>query len=1006
MENNQSHPNSLKNNTPINHYGDTMDFNDEVKAKGREIFEKMEGSGKSIFNKDWWYGRIMEWSMKNETFKTQMFRFVDVLPYLNSSSEVSKHLKEYFSEGDEKLPSIFNLGVGVGALAPALMAGAVRKNVTQMAKMFIAGENAEEALPKLNSARKKDICFTVDILGEVTLSEKEALEYQSRYIELIDSLAKNSETWDTRPLIDTADGVSLPKVNVSVKLSSIYSQIKSTAWEESKKQLKERLRPILQIAKARGVFINIDMEHYALKNLTLEVFEEIVLEPEFKDYPHVGIVIQAYLRDSFQDVTKMIELAKRRETPFTVRLVKGAYWDYEVIHAEQNDWPIPVYCNKPESDANYELCSRALIDAFPSIRLAIGSHNVRSISSALVYAKRKGLKNSDLEIQMLYGMADQIKSSLIAQDYRIREYVPVGELIPGMAYLVRRLLENTSNESFLKSKFADHESDDALLNDPATGLVQSSETFEKTDIFKNEPLLDFTLPENRKHFKDALQAWPNEFEKIHPIVIGKKEVKTSRTLSSINPSKPSEEIGKVYIASAVEADQAISNSVQTFKEWKNTDAEVRSKYIENLADLIKRDRFRLASLQTLEVGKPFAEADADVTEAIDFCRYYARQMREIAKGHWIGNVSGETTKYRYLPRGVVGVIAPWNFPLAILTGMVTSAVVTGNTVIMKPAEQSSITAASLMKLIQEAGLPPGVVNFLPGFGEEVGDYLVRHKDVQMISFTGSKDVGLAIVKETGNTVPGQRAVKKCIIEMGGKNAVIVDSDADLDEAVAGILYSAFGFAGQKCSACSRAIIVESIYDRFVSRFTEAVKSIKTLPPVDPDAYLGPVIDDEAYKRILHTIENAKKESQLLFQGEVPSEGFFIPPTVFTEVSPDVDIAKNEIFGPVLALIQAKNLDHAIEIANDTIYGLTGGVFSRSPANIEKVKENLEVGNLYINRSITGAMVDRHPFGGLKLSGVGSKTGGPDYLLQFLEPQCITENTMRRGFAPSKEDAKA
>jgi len=344
------------------------------------------------------------------------------------------------------------------------------------------------------------------------------------------------------------------------------------------------------------------------------------------------------------------------------------------------------------------------------------------------------------------------------------------------------------------------------------------------------------------------------------------------------------------------------------------------------------------------------------------------------------------------------VIAPWNFPLAILTGMAAAAAVTGNTVIMKPAEQSSLVAAGLMDLAKEAGFPPGVINFLPGYGEEIGEYLVNHKDIATIAFTGSKAVGLHILQRASVLQPGQQHVKRCIIEMGGKNAIIVDSDADLDEAVDAVVYSAFGFAGQKCSACSRAIVLEEVYDKFIERLVEGTKSLHITPAEDPVCYYGPVVDKEAYARIQTLITEQKKSQKLIFEGEAPKGGYFIPPTIFAVEDRNAWLMQEEVFGPVLAVMKVKNIEEAISVANSTAYALTGGLFSRSPRNIARVREEFECGNLYINRGITGAMVDRHPFGGFKMSGVGSKTGGPDYLKQFMEPRAVSENTMRRGFA--------
>lgn len=980
---------------PLTKGGDLL-----IRAKGEEILKRMEGQSKvSLFSKDFWYGSIMDWSMKNEHFKTQMFRFVDVLPSLNSGGDVAKHLKEYFAESGDDLPSVFNVGLGLGSLAPSLMAGAIRKNVTQMAKMFITGENPEEALSVLRKSRKNKMAFTVDLLGEATLSEKEALDYQNKYLELIDGLARDAEKWDEMEQIDRDHQGPIPKVNVSVKLTSLYSQINDMAWDETKAKLIERLKPVLRKAMEKKVFLNLDMEHYGVKDLTLEVFHDVIFDPEFRDYPYWGCVIQAYLRDSLEDIRKLAGWARERKVPFTVRLVKGAYWDSETIEAQQKRWRIPVFLNKAESDANYEDCSDELLRGFPAIRVAFGSHNVRSVAHALVEAEKLNVPKEGFEIQMLYGMADPIKKALADMGYRVREYAPVGELIPGMAYLVRRLLENTSNESWLRGKFAEGVSNEKLLRDPHENLNKTSADLPTDNLFHNEALKDFAVAENRQELLQALKQF--KFGRTYPLVIDGEDVRTSETLKRENPSRPDQVVGEICLATEKDAERAVQVALKSFKDWQKVPATDRAAKLDRLADLMVRDRWKLVATQVFEVGKPWAEADGDVAEAIDFCRYYARDMRALANGQRVGHVPGEISIYHYQARGPTLVIAPWNFPLAILAGMTAAALVTGNTVIMKPAEQSSVVAAGLMDLLKEAGFPSGVVHFLPGLGEKVGEYLVNHKDIATIAFTGSRAVGLHILEKAAKVQPGQNHVKRCIIEMGGKNAMIVDSDADLDEAVDAVLYSAFGFSGQKCSACSRAIILDEAYEKFESRLVEAARSIYVGDAENPVHYYGPVVDQEAHQRILSTIANAEKNNRLVFKGATPAQGYFVPPTIFGPVESNSALAQEEIFGPVLALIRVKNLDEAIQVANSTQYGLTGGIFSRSPANIEKVRAEMECGNLYINRGITGAMVDRHPFGGFKMSGVGSKTGGPDYLRQFMEPRCVTENTVRRGFAPEE-----
>jgi len=413
---------------------------------------------------------------------------------------------------------------------------------------------------------------------------------------------------------------------------------------------------------------------------------------------------------------------------------------------------------------------------------------------------------------------------------------------------------------------------------------------------------------------------------------------------------------------------------------------------------MRERRWELAAWEVFEVGKGWREADADVTEAIDYLAYYAREMLRLAAPRETQRLPGETNIYFYEPRGVAAVIAPWNFPLAILTGMTVAALVTGNCALMKPAEQSPMMAVHLREILRQAGLPDDACQLLQG-GGELGAHLVRSAKIHLIAFTGSREVGLEILREAYTHRPGQSNVKRVVCEMGGKNAVIVDSDADLDEAVVHIIDSAFGYQGQKCSAASRLILLEETYDRLLSRLVEAVRSLKIGPPEDPRNAIGPVIDSEAQDRIAGYIRVGKKEATCALEMHAPKEGMFVGPVIFSDVDPQSRIAQEEIFGPVLSVIKARDFDHALAIANQSSFALTGGIFSRSPAHIEKAREEFRVGNLYINRGITGAVVERQPFGGLKLSGIGSKAGGPDYLLQFLEPRTISENTLRHGFVP-------
>jgi RHH-type proline utilization regulon transcriptional repressor/proline dehydrogenase/delta 1-pyrroline-5-carboxylate dehydrogenase len=519
-----------------------------------------------------------------------------------------------------------------------------------------------------------------------------------------------------------------------------------------------------------------------------------------------------------------------------------------------------------------------------------------------------------------------------------------------------------------------------------------------------EPLTDFSRAEGRRAMQTALEAVAGQLGRVYPLVVNNQPVSTPTTLDSLNPSHRRQVVGRCGRATPEQARDAVAAAVAAFPGWRDTKAERRADYLVSAAQVMKRRRFELAAWQVYECGKQWREADADVAESIDYCHFYAQEMRRLARPR-LRNVPGEDNSYFYEPRGVAVVIAPWNFPLAILCGMTTAALVTGNTVLMKPAEQSAVIGAKLMEIFQEVGLPPGVAAYLPGVGEEIGPTLVDHPNVALIAFTGSRQVGLHINREAAEVCPGQDHVKRVIAEMGGKNAILIDDDADMDEAVHGVAASAFGYQGQKCSACSRVLVPEAVHDAFLARLIEATRSLKIGPAEDPGCHVGPVIDEEAYQRILATIEKGKGEARLAFAGDVgglADEGYYVAPHIFADVAPSASLAQEEIFGPVLAVLRCRDLDHALEIANGTRYALTGGFFSRSPEHIARVKREFRVGNLYINRKITGALVDRQPFGGFKLSGIGSKAGGPDYLLQFVLPRTITENTLRRGFAPSAE----
>lgn len=532
-------------------------------------------------------------------------------------------------------------------------------------------------------------------------------------------------------------------------------------------------------------------------------------------------------------------------------------------------------------------------------------------------------------------------------------------------------------------------------------MISSKNLSTVNSFFKNEPLTDFSIKNERIALSDAikkLEATSLGHLVAAPIING-KEVRRGEPVVRENPSKLSQIIGQVYYAGLDEVRETINLFMNEGKKWSTTSYLQRAEVIRNAARIMKRKKHDLSALIIFESGKTWREADGDVAEAIDFCNYYAEQMLRLGGPIPTSDIPGEENYFFYQPRGISVVIAPWNFPLAIPCGMTVAALVTGNRTVLKPAEQTSLIAAEFARILLEAGVPPSAFALLPGKGELIGKELVEHPEVGLIAFTGSRPVGLGIIKSAAEVRPGQHIIKRVIAELGGKNAIIVDDDADFDEAIKGILHSSFGFAGQKCSACSRVIVVGDAYEPFVRRICEAVEDLTIGEAKNSGSYLGPVIDQEAKDRILKTIQLGERQLKVGFKGTPPTDGHFVPLTIFRDVDPDSQLWQEEIFGPVLCVRPAKSFEDAVLDATKSMYALTGAVFSRNPEHLDYAKEHFKVGNLYINRGSTGAIVGRQPFGGFKMSGIGSKAGGPDYLLQFLEPRTITENTVRRGFAP-------
>ena len=957
----------------------TANLEPQIAEIGTRLHERAARAKPSLFNGRGLRGKLAARALDDEALRTALFRFVDTLPQLESNDELARHFRSYL-HGHE-LGGLWGRLLRLGNYP--LLAPAVRASVQRLAREFLVAEDERSIARVLKTVNRIPASATFDAVGEAVLTEAEADHYVERNLRLLDWLAAASSAAPA----------------ISVKLSALTARFDPSDPGGSTARALTRLKPLLARAVELGAGVTVDMEQHELKGLIVDAFLNILEEfPQPSWLP--GIALQAYAPDTPGIVERVIRGARERQRKICIRLVKGAYWDTEIALAAQRNWPVPVFTDKARTDEQYEALTALLFDNADVIYPAIAGHNLRSLSHAIAAAQVRGLAPDRWEVQMLLGMANPLAEAIAASGVKLRMYIPMGDLLAGIAYLIRRLMENTANNSILRQTYVDAQNVRLLLTPPRPSTPIPTQ--EKVG-FESAPLLDFSRLAVQTSFREALRDVARDFGRRWPLEIAGDSGGRLELQTCLNPARPSQVLGLVELGEIAHAERAVANAVRAFDGWRETSAEQRAQLCLRAADLMNERRTRLAALEVFEVGKNWREADADVAEAIDYLRYYARQMQALAGWHPTICYPGETNHLVYEPRGVAVVIAPWNFPLAILTGMTTAALVAGNPAIMKPAGPSTLLALQLLELLREAGFPRDVCQLIPGNGPQVGAHLVDHPQVAIIAFTGSREVGLSILQRAAVVHSGQREVKRVVCEMGGKNAIIVDRDADLDEAVLHTLLSAFGYQGQKCSAASRVIAVgEKLQERFAARLAEALDCYVYGAPEDPVHVFGPVITATARQRIENYVEVGRNEGCLLYRGKVSDQGFYVAPAIFTGIEPHHRLAREEIFGPVLSILHAADFESALGMALDSDFALTGGVFSRLPEHIELARRRFRVGNLYINRKITGATVGAQPFGGMRMSGTGVQAGGPDYLKQFMWTRVVTENTLRHGFVPPHE----
>jgi RHH-type proline utilization regulon transcriptional repressor/proline dehydrogenase/delta 1-pyrroline-5-carboxylate dehydrogenase len=918
--------------------------------------------------------------MKDHTLRTRLLRFVDVLAALPSDSG-GKHaaslFREYSQADFRHLPTLVRLALGAArsTLFPAPLLDRLARRFTRlMASRFIITPGPDAVAGSVERLQRLGRYPSFDLLGEEVVSEEEARQYRQGYLDLLEHLGRH-------PLARQRTPGGGPSLEVSLKLSSLTPQFNPADPDGTLEGVGPALEEICQTARERGIGVTVDAEQYAYRDLTWFIFSHLIANGgPLGQWPDIGMVVQAYLRDAQEHAREVLAFARQRGHPFRVRLVKGAYWDYEVITAEQNGWPVPVFCDKGSTDLNFQGITQLFLESPPYVRLAIASHNIRAHAYAEAVREAVGLALGAVEHQTLYRTLESLSRALPRMGWVARDYIPTGELIPGMAYLVRRILENTSQVGFL-TRTRLREDVEVLLRPPEPG--EEDLTYRRmpdSTGFENTPVARLFDAKERQGFRQTLQETRARWGRTYALHLGGQGQETARLVPSISPSHPdpSHPVGWVHQAGREEVEQAVALVNQAAPAWARRSLVERAAIGLRAAELLREGKAEMAAWVVHEGGRPWVEALADVEEAIDHIAWNSRQVERLAR----------LMEAEFRPRGVVACISPWNFPAALPAGMVSAALVAGNAVILKSAEATPIVAQKLVDLFHQAGVPTEALIHLPGPGETVGAGLVESPDVDMVAFTGSKAVGLQIYRICGAVALRKGGIKRAVTEMGSKNPILVFPDADLDEAVLGILDSAFGHAGQKCSACSRVLVHQEIYPRLVQRLTEAARCMPVGPADHPGTVINPVINDEAWRRILAYGEVARQEGRVLLDLlEYPNQNGLLLGPMLLEVDPSkadrLRVTQEEIFGPVLALLPFTSEGEAVSIANNTPYGLTLGIFSRSPSTVARMIKACQAGNIYVNRGITGARVGIEPFGGLRLSGTGPKAGSEEYILAFL-----------------------
>ncbi len=992
-----------------------------IRDFGEEIFERAAQACPRWFQREWWLEQTTRMVDSDPRLKAAVFQFVDCLPSLKTDDQIARHLHEYIEarHAPVPLPARWALRQAKsGGMLAGLIGFGARLGARAMAGRFITGHDQVTVLQTLERLRRDGMAFTLDVLGESTTSDARADAYAAVYLDCLDKLPPEIALWPGVALLDDTDFGPQPRLNISVKLTGLDPHFDAIAPRASMDRVAARLRPLLRRARERGAFVNIDIESFKHRLLTLDLFESLMSEAEFRDFTDVGIVVQAYLKQGEEDLGRLLGWGRRRGTRFAIRLVKGAYWDSEVASAVRNHSTPPVWTRKWESDACYERMAKIMLQNRDLIRPCFASHNVRTLAAVMAWAEQLGVPANGYEAQMLYGMGDPLKAAVAQMGRCVRVYSPYGDMLPGMAYLIRRLLENTSNDSFLKQGFAERSMYARRLGDPAVARPESSplprlrycdpasDPLEPVHVFRHCPKLSFAVEENRSRFAAAIARAAAAGPEDCPVIAAGRVLDAREKRDCVDPARTDHVRTHVHCASIAEADLAAAALARGFEFWKSTDVGDRCGRVERAAELLAQRRFPVAAELVLGAGMTWREADAEVAEAVDFMRFHAEQMLLRAHRPRRRGVPGEDNLQQLAPRGVCVVFTDGGSPLASLAAAASAALVCGNPVLVSPAVQTAPLAAMLLKLLTEAGVPAGATGLLPILDESVALHLARHADVRLVACHGSHRRCSALRAAASEVRPGQRHARGFIGNGHTGGVIIVDDDADVDAALSGVLQSALTFAGQRRDGASHVIVVGGLLKSFTPRLGEAVRSWTVGDPSDPDTQVGPVMTSQACAELTAWIDRAEKAGRLRCRHTAPQGGggCFVDLAVVEGHADSFVADLDRVKGPVLALYGADDFDAAVVLAHRAAPLHVVGVYSRSPSHVEQASRELDADAIFINRPTVGGEVDRHPSGDSRHGASPRAMGSGDYLAEFCRARTLSEYTLRHGFSPEQEDA--